>query len=283
MFNWSPENLPDGSFFFNVQTNVDQIIQDAITREIKEHIESKEIEFLKNFINLLFNEQFYKITKEVDEMEAVFIGDSYKNLPFVQTDLKTNTAPYQVLLSVFSFIFLSFNEYHMLENAIVQYRKISLYKQNKVKYARERAETLLNKITVEFLIEQMKRSFLKNIQLSVNHFFNQILPARLESAKSLVKNLEQDITKPIEVRRHCHYVESLVKPIYGQILFVYMDVFGEGMIDPNDLTDIKEQGKGLTATINLGSFSVTCAFKKVPIDDNSSIGWSYLADITSFR
>lgn len=261
MFKWTEEDLPRGDNIDEIKKQIDSRIRDQVSAEIKTKMKSIEIESLSDFVQELFEWQQLAIGKECGELDRVFQGETDITFTFAEHKIETmftkfnlTDRPFRieekaalvvsspiwipaVLLvgAVGGIIIGPVWAGKTLKNKMENKNKVEEYNKNRIKYANEKAEKYLKKITFDNLLSQIQNGILKNIKDRIDIYFNDVIPRRIAAGELLIKNIERDIRPPCEIRKQCHRVEKEIMPIYGRLVLAYTDLFDEKVLPTSDV------------------------------------------------
>ncbi|VDI50571.1 Hypothetical predicted protein, partial [Mytilus galloprovincialis] len=261
MLNWTEEDLPRGDNIREIKTQIDSQIRDHVSAEIKSKMKSIEIESLSDFEQDLFKWQQLAIGLECGELDRVFQGETDITFTFAEQAMYSLTvnrrleiaqnvalvvsspiwAPVGYLLGpligpLIGAIFIGpvWIAKTIMENKN-EVEEYNMYNKNRIKYANERAEKYLKKITFDNLMSLIQNGILKNIKDRIDIYFSDVIPKRIAAGELLIKNIERDIRSPCEIRKQCHRVEKEIMPIYGRLVLAYTDLFDEKVFPTSDV------------------------------------------------
>ncbi|VDH95963.1 Hypothetical predicted protein [Mytilus galloprovincialis] len=263
MFDWKEEGLPKGESFNEIREEIYKRISVIVSIEIMTKMKRIEIESLSDFVKDLFEWQQMAVGKECGELDRVFKGETDINFAFDEDKIGTNLTDISTLIPEEEYILAAASPKWIppgiiigalcaiinspvrlikkIKNYWVNHKKVGKYNENRLEYANKKARKYLQKISFHDLFTQVQNGILRNINKTIDLYFRDVIPKKIEVGNLLIKNIENDIRPPFEIRQWCHRVETEMMPIYGRLILAYTDLFEEKLIPLSKVkTSLKE-------------------------------------------
>lgn len=132
--------------------------------------------------------------------------------------------------SIIGLVYLPYGAGKLVQKTIHKQYELSQYHRDKIGFVKERAETLIEKLTLDD-IRSAYEGTRKQIKNYLDKFFKSEMPFRILQAERRLKNIEIHIKKPFEVRRQHYYVQQEILNLYGKMVVISYEMFRYNHID----------------------------------------------------
>lgn len=296
MFKWTEDDLPTHGSIQDIKKVVDKLALDHITQELRKKIQDTEVSKLRDIIENLFKSECFVIDRECETIDGILLGEEETcisrrinaaegSTSFELSDIGLTGTKGKILLAVSSpiilavgLILLPVGVTYAISDRLKNEIKLSKYNSNRIAFANKRAEKMLTKLSVQVLTTTIEESLLKKINCRIKEFFDKEIPRRINAGDKLMENISKDLRQPREIRKHSYSMQKDVMPVYGRIMFVSMDVFGENITESDNIA-----GTNVVATIQLNNEKITVAVKSMRYKKDNKDKYTATAEVYSMR
>ncbi|XP_076116431.1 uncharacterized protein LOC143083913 [Mytilus galloprovincialis] len=296
MFKWTEDDLPSHGNIHEIKRVIDKLVFDYITQELRKKLQETEVSKLSDMIEHLFKSECFLIDRECETIDGILLGEEEtcisrkinaldRSTSFELSDIGLKGTKGKILLAVsspfilaFGLILLPVGVTCVISDKLNNEMKLSEYNSDKISFANKRAEKMLTKLSVQVLNTTIEDSLLKKINFRITEFFYKEIPRRINAGDKLMENISKDLRQPREIRKHSYSMQKDVMPVYGQIIFASMAVFGENITKSDHIAETKG-----VATIKLNNEKITVAVKSMRYKKNNNDKYTSTAEVYSMR